>query len=117
MDIHARSDLWTDHDGQSIVMDYDAVERELNRLEAEIERLLARNSEHEARYDALEAKEEHHRRDAERLRTALTTVQTFIKGEQIAHALVPEGNGGPDTWPSLEQVIVRALEQKEDEKA
>jgi uncharacterized Fe-S radical SAM superfamily protein PflX len=41
MDIHARDELWTDHDGQSRVMDYDAVEKELNRLEAENERLRA----------------------------------------------------------------------------
>jgi hypothetical protein len=41
MDIHQRDELWTDHDGQSRVMDYDAVEKELNKLTAEIERLRA----------------------------------------------------------------------------
>lgn len=40
-------------------------------VDAEIERLTARNAEHEARYDALEAKEEFRRREVERLRAAL----------------------------------------------
>jgi hypothetical protein len=51
----------------------------------EIERLRARNAEHEARYDALEAKEEYHKRDAGRLRrlekSARIVVKTFQKDE------------------------------------
>lgn len=43
----------------------------VERLEAEIEMLRARNAEHEARYDALEAMEEYRRRENERLRAAL----------------------------------------------
>jgi hypothetical protein len=54
--------------------------------------------------------------EIERLRAALKTVQTFIAGEQIAHALVPEGDGGPDTWPTLGKVIARAFEQKASER-
>lgn len=46
-------------------------ERLVAERDAEIERLRERNAEHEARYEALEAKEEYHRRDAERLRAAL----------------------------------------------
>jgi hypothetical protein len=62
---------------------------------AEIERLRARNAEHEARYDALEAKEEYHKRDAERLRArnrcmkaALTDV---VKWAESLHYYSDEG--------------------------
>lgn len=57
--------------------------------------------------------------EIERLRAALTTTRDFIEDQLIAHALVPKGGGGPETWPALHQVIDEALgvcEQKEDGK-
>lgn len=47
---------------------------------AEIERLRERNAEHEARYDALEAKEEYHKQDAERLRTICRNISSGLRG-------------------------------------
>ena len=56
--------------------------------------------------------------EIERLRAALTTARMFIKDEMIAHALVPHGEDGRDSWPSLLEVIDTALgtdnEQVED---
>jgi predicted nuclease with TOPRIM domain len=48
---------------------------------AEIERLRARNAEHEARYDALEAKEEYHKREAERLREENRKLREMLMDE------------------------------------
>jgi hypothetical protein len=48
---------------------------------AEIKRLRARNAEHEARYDALEAKEEYHKREAERLREENRKLREMLMDE------------------------------------
>ncbi|MCA1831245.1 MAG: hypothetical protein LC750_00595 [Actinobacteria bacterium] len=58
---------------EPVALSYNAeqVNAERRRAADEIERLLARNAEHEERYSALEAREEYRKLENERLRTAL----------------------------------------------
>lgn len=58
----------------------------ITHRDAEIERLRERNTEHEARYDALEAKEQYHKRDAERLRTFVDFVNLWCHRESAVTA-------------------------------
>jgi molecular chaperone DnaK (HSP70) len=70
---------------------------------AEIKRLRARNAEHEARYDALEAKEEYHKRDAERLRAALMNAKAWLHTMTEPDLAKMDDDDLKDIWAAIAQ--------------